>query len=310
MPAMPDRDIERERASNLWASFERKFPPIAKAVDLDPAPSLGAERIGGLAAAKEEILTYACAATSRDVYESWGTFPPSAILLIGGRGVGKTLLARLLATHARTAFLHVEVPQLVLQVVHASGTVGELIQGWSQTLAEMPPVTVFFNELEFSQAQEIGARRPDLPVGPIMDFLLDLVDRTIAVEATLVVGATSHPDTLRRALLSPERFERIVEVTPLFPDDIVAGLQIHAADAEKRAGRQLFDPIDWPKVVQQYREASPGDWIRLMHAVLRRKARCDAAGEPVTPISTEDLMAEVERFRKASRRIPFPGTYV
>ena len=137
-----------------------------------------------------------------------------------------------------------KVPQLVLQVVHgAAGKVGELVSAWSQTLAEMPPTTVFFQELEFSQAQEIGARRHDLPVGPIMDFLLDVVDRTISVESTLVAGSTGHPDTLRPAFLSAHRFERIVEVSPVFPDDVAAALAIHAQDAEKRAGRQLFEPM-------------------------------------------------------------------
>jgi ATP-dependent 26S proteasome regulatory subunit len=306
-----DREIQLERAQNLWASFERKFPPIAQSTSLEPAPDLSVDRVGGLAAAKEEILTYACATTDPEVYARWGTFPPTAVLLIGEPGVGKSLLVRLLATRARTAYLRVKVPQLVLQVVHsAGGKVGELVSAWSQTLAEMPPITVFFEELEFSQAQEIGARRNDLPVGPIMDFLLDVVDRTIGVESTLVAGSTGHPDTLRPAFLSAHRFERIVEVSPVFPDDVAAALAIHAQEAEKRAGRQLFEPAHWLDVVRDHQGLTPGDWVQLMHAALRRKARCDASGEPVVPVSAADLIDEAERFRKASTRLPHTGTYV
>jgi ATP-dependent 26S proteasome regulatory subunit len=305
-----DRTLQRERAQNLWASFERKFPAVAHATQLDAAPDQRSEEIGGLAAAKEEILTYACAATSPEVYERWGTQPPHALLLIGQPGVGKTLLVRLLATRAETAFLRVEVPQLVLQVVHGAGNVPELLAAWTQTLDELPPLTVFFDELEFSRAQEIGARRLDLPIGPIMDFLLDLVDRTIAAGTTLVSGSTSHPDTLRPAFLAAQRFERIVEVLPSFPDDIVATLRVHAESAQKRAGRQLFDAADWLEVVKGQPGLTPGEWVRLLHAVLRRKARCDATGEPVTPVATRDLMDEVERFRRASLRIPHLGTYV
>jgi ATP-dependent 26S proteasome regulatory subunit len=305
-----DRTLQRERAQNLWSSFERKFPGVSHATSLDAAPDQSTDEIGGLAAAKEEILTYACAATSPEVYERWGTQPPHALLLIGQPGVGKTLLARLLATRAETAFLRVEVPLLVLQVVHGASNVGELLAAWTQVLDEMPAVTVFFDELEFSRAQEIGARRPDLPVGPIMDFLLDLVDRTIAAGTTLVAGSTSHPDTLRPAFLAARRFERIVEVLPSFPDDIVATLRVHAEAAQKRAGRQLFGAADWLEVVKGQPGLTPGEWVRLLHAVLRRKARCDAGGEPVTPVSTRDLMDEVERFRRASVRIPHLGTYV
>jgi SpoVK/Ycf46/Vps4 family AAA+-type ATPase len=176
----------------------------------------------------------------------------------------------------------------------------------------MPPLTVLFDELEFSQAEEIGARRPDLPVGPVMDFLLDVIDRTIAVGHHLVVGSTIHPRTLRQAFAQPGRFERVVEVNPIYPDDIVAALTIHSADAEKRAGHALFDNVDWVAVVRKNRDSSTGNWVRIMHAVLRRKARHEASGETVTPVTTADLMDEVDRFRQATVRLAIPegGTYV
>jgi ATP-dependent 26S proteasome regulatory subunit len=309
---MEDRLIRRERAQNLWGSFARKLDSVAQSTRLEPLPEFRLDGIGGLASAKEEIQTYACAATNPEVYARWGTYPPSAVLLIGQTGVGKSLLARALATLTDTAFLAVAVPRLVIEVVHRGGKVGELVQGWSQALAEMPPVTVFFNELEFSQAQEIGARRPDLPVGPVMDFLLDLVDRTIAAEHSLVIGSTSHPDTLRQAFVVPGRFERVVEVAPRYPADVVEALRIHAAAAEKLAGRPLFEQVDWPAVVERMRIASTGDWVRILHGALRRKARCEAAGDSVSSVTSQDLIDEVDRFVKASARISYPrsGNYV
>jgi transitional endoplasmic reticulum ATPase len=308
---MEDSAILRERAQNLWGSFARKVEAIASATRIEPLADFDLGSIGGLAGPKEEIQTYACAATNPEVYERWGTWPPSGLLLIGKQGVGKTLLARALASLTHTAFIVVSVPRLVVEVIHRGGKVGDLLQGWSQVLSEMPPVTVLFEELEFSQAEEIGARRPDLPVGPVMDLLLDLVDRTIATEGVLVVGSTSHPDTLRRAFALPGRLERVVEVTPVFPDDVVAALGIHAAAAEKRAGHPLFDAIDWTRVVGQIREPSTGDWIHILHAALRRKARFEAAGEPPTPVSTEELVEEVRRFTQAAGRLALPtGAYV
>lgn len=308
---MADRAILRERAQNIWGSFARKFEPLSQATRLEPMPQLDLTRIGGLAEAKDEIQTYACAATDADVYVRWGTHPPSGMILIGQRGVGKRLLALSLASRTETAFLNVAIPRLVLEVIHRGGKVGELVAGWSSTLEEMPPLTVLFNELEFLQAEEIGARRPDLPVGPVMDFLLDLVDRAIATKDVLVVGSTSHPDTLRHAFTQPGRLERIVEVNPVFPGDIIATLRIHAEDAEKLAGRPLFEEIDWNAVVTGTHDLAPGDWVHILHAVLRRKARCEAAGESVSPVSTEDFRDEVERYKKASSRLLAPpGTYV
>jgi ATP-dependent 26S proteasome regulatory subunit len=312
MKKMKDRAIERERTQNLWGSFARKFEPVLQATNLEPDPAVDVGQIGGLDAAKEEILTYACAATDPEVYGRWGTFPPSGLLLIGQRGVGKRLLTRALATQTRTAYLVVNIPRLVLEVIHRGGNVGDLVKGWSEILKEMPPLTVLFQELEFSQAEEIGTRRPDLPVGPVMDFLLDVIDRTIAAKDHLVVGSTRHPATLRQAFAQPGRFERVVEVNPNYPGDIVAALCIHSEASEKRAGHALFDSVDWGAVVGKYRNAATGDWIRILHAVLRRKARCEAAGENVAPVTTRDLQDEVERFHQASVRLAITegGNYV
>jgi len=299
-----ERRIQRERAQNLWVSFGRKFPLMAKAAQFDPSPEVSFDQIGGLAGPKEELLTYACAATHPEVYGRWGTFPPSGLLLLGQRSVGKALLAKALSTSTESAFLHINVPRLVVQLLHTAGNLAELITAWSPMLSEMPTLTVLFDELEFFQAQELGVRRHDLPVGPVMDFLLDLVDYTIAVKSTLVVGSTTHPDTLRRAFVTPGRFERVVEVNPVFPDDHVAALKIHAAAAEKRADHPLFEDLSWSDLVHQYREASTGDWIRLLHAALRRKARCDTAGEDSSPLRTADLLEELERLRRAHARLP------
>jgi ATP-dependent 26S proteasome regulatory subunit len=309
---MDDFAIRRERAQNLWGSFARKFVPVGQATRLEPVPTFSLSQIGGLHAAKEEIQTFAYAATESEIYERWGTHPPTGLLLIGQRSVGKRLLARSLAALTETSFLDIAVPRLVLEVIHRGGNVGELVSEWVSTLSEMPSLTVYFNELEFLQAEEIGARRPDLPVGPVMDFLLDLTDRTVAVPGNLLVGSTSHPDTLRQAFASPGRFERVVEVNPLFPSDIIEALRIHVIDAEKLAGRPLFEDVDWEEVTAGFQHPAAGDWVHILHSVLRRKARLEAGGETVGPVTTQDLCDEVDRYRKASSRIALPktGNYV
>ena len=136
---MEDPAILRERAQNLWASFGRKVESVAQATTIEPIPDFDLSNIGGLEGPKEEIQTYACAVTSPEVYEHWGTYPPSGLLLIGRPGVGKTLLARALASLTRTSFLNVAIPRLVIEVIHRGGKVGELLNGWSQILSEMVP---------------------------------------------------------------------------------------------------------------------------------------------------------------------------
>ena len=104
----------------------------------------------------------------------------------------------------------------------------------------------------------------------------------------------------------------MVEVTPIFPGDIIDTLSIHAAAAEKRASRPLFDSVDWETVTLGYHHSSLGDWVQILHAALRRKARHEAGGEDVGIVTTQDLNEEVERFKRASGRITTPksGNYV
>jgi transitional endoplasmic reticulum ATPase len=309
---MNQHEIVQERAQNLWNSAARKFPPLARAAKLLASPEVGTDQIGGLAEAQEEVLTYACTMTNREVYTAWGTFPPSGLLLIGPHGCGKSLLAEALATRAQTGFLRLEVPRLALELVHHGGKVGELLEAWSALLADMPPTTVYFHELEFTQAVEIGGDRTDLPLGPIMDFLCELTDRSVAHDNTLLVGSTSHPDTLRPAFALPGRFERVVEVVPSFPEDIVAALRIHARAAEKRAGRSVFGEVDWPDVVSRFRGPSVGEWVGVMHAALRRKARSDCAALAPGQVSTADLLVEVDVLRRTLKRLSTAegGTYL
>ena len=101
---MTDRSIHAERALNIWSSFQRSLDPLVRGAQIVPAPETAFDDIGGLASAKDEVLTYAYAQTSPDVYGRWGTVPPSAMLMIGGRGSGKSLLAEALAAHTSTAF--------------------------------------------------------------------------------------------------------------------------------------------------------------------------------------------------------------
>jgi ATP-dependent 26S proteasome regulatory subunit len=304
-------ELERKRAANLWEPFARKFPPVAKSCAFVASPAVGFGDIGGLEDAKDEIVTYACAATEPEIYERWGTISPSGLLLIGPEASGKSLLASALATRTETPYLRISVARLVLQLTHAGGKAGELLQGWLETLTEIKQVTVYFDELDFAHDPALGGPRLDLPATQLSDFLLELIDTTVGVTQFLTVGSTSRPDTLSPIYFRPGRFERIVSVIPVFPADVVAALEIHALAAEKRAGRKLFAKMDWQRVIEQNREASVGSWVQLLHAVLRRKARCDAAAEQPGEVTSEDVLAEVDRFKRATLRLPVPsGRYL
>lgn len=301
---MADEAIDQLRAENLWQPFARKFPPVGKASWFLANPQREVSEIGGLSEPKDEILTYACAATDPQVYERWGTRAPTGLLLVGPPESGKTLLAEALATRAATPFIAIRVPRLILQTLHSPGDAGAFLNAWTDLLTEMPRITVYFREVDFQHAQTLIGRRPDLPVTSAMDFLLEFVDRTITADNALVLGSSSHPDSLSPILLEPGRFERVVWVQPIVPEDVVAALRLHAERAERKAGRKLFDEIAWTDVVKHKEKATVGEWVRVLHAVLRRKARCEAADEEPGGVTTSDLIKEIERFERAPGALP------
>jgi hypothetical protein len=103
----------------------------------------------------------------------------------------------------------------------------------------------------------------------------------------------------------------VVEVTPIYPDDIVDALTIHAAESEKaRAAR--CSRASTGAVSRSIATPPTGDWIRILHGVLRRKARHEACGETSTRVTTQDLLDEVTRYRQVSRHLVLPeaGNYV
>jgi hypothetical protein len=53
------------------------------------------------------------------------------------------------------------------------------------------------------------------------------------------------------------------------------------------------------------------EWVRILHGVLRRKARCEAAGEATEPVCTDDLLEEASRVQGTKKRLSYgTGTYI
>ena len=123
-------------------------------------------------------------------------------------------------------------------------------------------------------------------------------------------GVESHDSTAQAQALDPARIgvEHFEHETGRMGDALAPPR--HAA--EKRAGHRLFGAIEWRSVVGQHRAPATGDWVRILHGVLRRKARCEAAAEAASLADTEDFVDEVRRFLKTSDRlaVPMAGNYV
>ena len=142
-----------------------------------------------------------------------------------------------------------------------------------------------------------------------MDFLLDLVDRAIAAEHVLVVGSTSHPDTLRRAFTQPGRLERVVEVSPTYPERHRRGAAASTPPTPRsaraaRCSSRSTGSRSW-RACRSARCRATGCTSCTRCCAARRAAR--PRGEAVSRRSPrDDFREEAERFQKASSRLATP----
>ena len=310
---MGQDDNRSDRLTNLWVGLARKAPTLARCSSFLPHPNRPIDRVAGLARARDEILTHAAAITSPEVYARWGTAPAVGLLLIGGRGSGKSTLARALATRLGAPLLEIDVPQLVLELLTRGAEVAQLVDHWEQLFDEFPKTVIHFDELDFERMHETGERKAGLPAGPILEFLLRLVGQTASSKGIVLVGSTSYPQTVRPVFLSRRRFTRTLKVEPIYPGDHAAVLELHARSAEERAGRPLFETIDWNAIASARKGLSPGNWVEALHGALRCHARREAIGESPPLVAGKTVLEEAETLAENARAThaePASGNYL
>jgi SpoVK/Ycf46/Vps4 family AAA+-type ATPase len=238
-------------------------------------PDTPFEHIGGISQAKAAIRGFTIALTEPDLYRKWGISPPRGILLYGPRGTGKTMLARALATSAGAIFYHLKLMNLTSKF---GPNTGELLQEIINIAKTEGKAVVYLDEanalslehlLPPAQARESSAR--------LVAALCEKLDGLDESARMLVVASTNRTDSVDRSLVEPGRLDRLVEA--VLPDGAAQQeiLQLVRERAEAKAGRPLFDEIDYRSLLPPMGGMSGAEISEVFRRALEQKVQ--AAGE-------------------------------
>jgi cell division protease FtsH len=165
--------------------------------------------VAGIDSEKQELMEIVNFLKNKEKFKAVGARVPRGVLLSGGPGTGKTLLARAIAGEA-------DVPFFAASGSDFSGIIVGLGVAKIKEIFEMTkrhaPAILFIDEID-----AIGQRRSthsynDQDREQTLNQLLIEMDGFSNETGIIVIGATNRPDMLDPALLRPGRFDRQVYI--------------------------------------------------------------------------------------------------
>jgi len=182
--------------------------------------------VAGLENAKLEVMEVVEFLKNPERFVKVGAKIPKGILLSGGPGLGKTLLAKAIAGEAGVPFFAVSASSFIELFV---GVGSSRVRNLFTSAKENSPCIVFIDELD-----AIGkARSANGGVGgndereQTINQLLTEMDGFTENNGVVVISATNRPDVLDPALVRPGRFDRMITLDSPTLKDREAILKIH-----------------------------------------------------------------------------------
>jgi ATP-dependent 26S proteasome regulatory subunit len=254
------------------------------------------EEIGGLQAAKALLRGFALALSNPDAYARWGIAPPKGLLLYGPPGTGKSKLARALATAAGAIFLHVKLLNLTSKF---GANTGELLQEILRIAGSEGRAVLFLDEAEALSLEHLlpppAAREAS---ARLVAALCEKLDGLTPAGRVLVVGATSRTDAIDAELVAPGRLDHLVEIALPDADAQREILELLRARFERNAGRALFEPIEYRKILPVMGGMSGADISEIIRRALEAKVHLAGAGGDPPPVSSDDLLVSIDAYKR------------
>lgn len=193
--------------------------------------------VAGAVEAKEELVEIVDFLKNPSKYTSMGAKIPKGVMLVGGPGTGKTLLARAVAGEANVPFFNISGSEFVEMFV---GVGASRVRDLFKKAKRNAPCIIFIDEIDAVGRQRgagMGGGHDERE--QTLNQILTEMDGFETNTNVIVMAATNRPDVLDPALLRPGRFDRRVVVDNPNLEDREAILKVHAKNKPLAKGTNL-----------------------------------------------------------------------
>ncbi len=232
-------------------------------------------------------------------FESMGIRPSRGVLLVGPPGVGKTLLAKAVATERESNFISIKGPEIL------SKWVGESAMRMREMFNKArlaSPCIIFIDEIDaLSQTRTDGSDGKVMVYQEVLYTLLAEMDGLQELKNVIVLAATNRPEDMDPALLRPGRFDRIIEI-PM--PDYESRLNIFKVHTKKMPLDKDVDIEMLAKQTENYTGAEIENVCREagMNAIrhdrdIANRKDFELALEEIKPAIPKDVAERISRFK-------------
>ena len=239
--------------------------------------------VAGVEEEKEELEEIVEFLRNPKKFTDMGARIPKGVLLVGGPGTGKTLLAKAVAGEAGVPFFIMSGSDFVEMFV---GVGASRVRDLFEQAKKNAPCIIFIDEIDAVGRQRgagLGGGHDERE--QTLNQLLVEMDGFGTNEGVIVLAATNRPDVLDKALLRPGRFDRQIVVPA--PDVLAREkiLEVHAKN------KKLADDVDLKLIAKNTSGFSGADLENVLNEAALLAARRDLKQIGMKEI--EDAMVKV-----------------
>lgn len=238
--------------------------------------------VAGVREAKEELVEIVDFLKNPSKYTAMGAKIPKGVMLVGGPGTGKTLLARAVAGEANVPFFSISGSEFVEMFV---GVGASRVRDLFKKAKRNAPCIIFIDEIDAVGRQRgagLGGGHDERE--QTLNQILTEMDGFETNTNVIVMAATNRPDVLDPALLRPGRFDRRVVVDAPNMEDREQVLKVHAKN------KPLAKGVNLGHIAKQTPGFSGADLENLMN-----EAAILAAKKDQKEITEHDIEMSVEK---------------